>query len=161
MILSAPATIAQLGFVVQQTKLYAPLAGLLATDAPAGTVAERARVVVAQHFAIEGGQVVQAGTVPDAAALTPDGGTLYVCGATPDLTPDPLLAYSGGQVTASSLLAGTGPCSLSLDPSGRYLLAQSAAPSGATMLQLFDLATGKVTNLPTHDISSQAGPVIW
>jgi hypothetical protein len=151
----------QLGFVVQQTQLYAPLAGLLATDAPAGTVAERAQVVVAEQLAIQGSQVVPTGTVASAAALTPDGGTLYVCGSTPDATPDPLLAYSGGKVTASRLLAGSGPCTLSVDPSGTYLLAQTAGAGSATMLQLVDLATGTVTSLPTQDISAQSGPVTW
>ena len=63
--------------------------------------------------------------------------------------------------TADVALAGGGPCTLSLDSSGRFLLAQTAGAAGTTMLQLFDLATGTLTSLPTQDISSQSGPVTW
>jgi len=155
--LSLSANGTQIGFVVQQTKLYQPLAGILPTDAPAGTIAQRAQVVVAQRLVVAGHQLTLAGAVPDAAALAPDGRTLYVCGASESAAHDPLLTVSGGTVTGRTALAGSGPCVLSLDPSGGFLLAQTSITAGhaAAVLELIDLATGTVTPLPAQGIGAQ------
>lgn len=167
--LSLSASGSQIGFVIQQTKLYVPLAGVLPTDRPAGPVAEQA----VWHYSVPG----TSGRAPYAAAVTPDGGRFYVCEAAGGSAPDLMVTFSlrdlavsamqdhvapSRKPTASKTLAGSGPCALSLDPSGRFLLAETAggdeAGSQPTM-QLIDTRTGTVTSLPAGGISGQQG--VW
>jgi hypothetical protein len=162
--LSLSASGGEIGFTVGATKLFQAEAGLLATDAPAGTVAERAQVIVSA------GQLKPAGTVPEGAMLSPDGRTMYVCGAgvsvgnaPPPATPDPLLTFTGGKLKHTAHLAGAGSCGLSLDPSGRLLLAQTSGGygTGTPALQLIDVATGKTTALPVPAATLQQDQVFW
>ena len=156
---------AEIEFTVGQTQLFNAETGLLATDAPTGTLAQSAQVIVS------GTQLRPAGTVPDGAAVSPDGRTMYVCAAgvsvgnapPPAATPDPLLTFTGETLTHTAHLGGAGPCELSLDPSGKYLLAQTSGyNNSAPMLQLVDLATGKATTLPVPAASIQNGvQVSW
>jgi hypothetical protein len=164
--LSLSASGSEIGFAVGATKLFPAQAGLLATDAPTGTLAERAQVIVSAT------QLTPAGTVPEGAMLSPRGRTMYVCGAgvsvgskPPPATPDPLLTYSGATLTHTAHLAGGGSCGLSLDPSGRFLLAQTSggygAGAGTPALQLIDLATGKATSLPVPAASLLQDEIFW
>jgi hypothetical protein len=150
----------EIAFTIGQTKLFNAEAGVLATDSAGGTLAQSAQVIVS------GSQLRPAGTVPDAAALSPDGHTMYVCGAgvsvgnaPPPATPVPLLTFTGGKLTHTAHLSTSGTCALSLDPSGRYLLTQASGYSTAStpVVQLIDLATGKATTLPPPD----GGQVFW
>lgn len=155
----------EIGFVVEPTKLFAPEAGLLATDAASGTLAQRAQVLVSAR------QLRPAETVPEGAVFAPDGRTMYVCGAgvqfgsTPaPTTPDPLVTVVDGTLTHTTHLAAAGPCGLSLDPSGRYLLAQTSGwyGSGGPGVQLIDLTTGRSTTLPVPRASLEQGAsVFW
>jgi hypothetical protein len=156
----------EIGFTVGQTKLFNAEAGVLAADSAGGTLAHSAQVIV------PGTQLRPAGTVPEAAALSPDGRTMYVCGAgvsvgntPPPATPDPLLTFSGGTLTRTAHLGASGSCWLSLDPSGRYLLAQTSGGYSTTstpVVQLIDLATGKATTMPVRAVSSpDGGQVSW
>jgi hypothetical protein len=154
----------EIAFTVGQTKLFNAEEGLLATDSPSGTVAQSAQVVVSNT------QLRPAGTVPDGGALSPDGRTVYVCGGGVSLsstpapgTPDPLLTFTGGTLTHTAHLGAAGPCELSLDPSGKYLLAQTSGYNNiGPMLQLVDVATGKETTLPVPAASVQNGvEVSW
>jgi hypothetical protein len=156
----------EIAFAVGPTKLFEAEAGLIATDATGGTLAQSAQVIVS------GTQLRPAGTVPDGAALSPDGHAMYVCGGgvgigntPPPATPDPLLTFTGGTLTHTAHLSAAGWCGLSLDPSGRYLLAQTSGGYNTTstpILQLIDLATGKATTLPVPAASLQDGvQVCW
>jgi hypothetical protein len=150
--LSLSANGGEIGYAVQPTKLFQPEAGVLATDLPNGSLAASTQVIVSDS------ELEPAGTVPDWAVLGPDGRTMYVCGAgvslgntPPPATDDPLLTFSGTTLTHTSHLASSGTCQLSLDPSGRYLLAQTSGGFNTTStptVQLIDLATGKATRLP-------------
>jgi hypothetical protein len=154
----------EIEFTVGQTQLFNAEAGLLATGAPGGTLAQNAHVIVSNT------QLRPAGTVPDGAALSPDGRTMYVCAGgvgigntPPPATPDPLLTFTGGTLTRTAHLGAAGPCELSLDPSGKYLLAQTSGYNNiGPMLQRVDLATGKATRLPVPAASIQNGvQVSW
>jgi len=156
----------QIAFTVGQTQLFEAEASLLATDAPSGPLSQSAQVIVS------GTQLRPAGTVPEGAALSPDGRAMYVCGGgvgvgntPPPATPDPLLKFTGGTLTRTAHLGAAGSCGLSLDPSGRYLLAQTSggySTASRPMLQLIDLATGKATTLPVPAASIQNGvQVSW
>jgi hypothetical protein len=150
--LSLSASGGEIGFAVQPTKLYQPEAAVLATDLPSGSLAASAQVIVSDS------ELKPAGTVPDWAVLGPDGRTMYVCGAgvslgntPPPTTPDPLLTFSGTTLTRTAHLASSGSCQISLDPSGRYLLAQTSGgynTNSTPTVQLIDLASGKATRLP-------------
>jgi hypothetical protein len=162
--LSLSASGHEIGFTVQPTKLFQPVAGVLAGNAPSGALARSAQAIVS------GNQLTPAGTVPEAAALSSGGRTMYVCGAgvslgntPPPATPDPLLTFSGGTLTHTAHLAGAGSCGLSLDPSGRYLLAQTSGGygTGTPTVQLIDVATGKATTLPVPTASLQQGVQIF
>jgi len=162
--LSLSASGSEIGFTVGPTKLFQAEAGLLATDAPTGTVAERAQVIASA------GQFRPAGTVPEGAMLSPGGRTMYICGAgisvgnaPPPATPDPLFTFTGGTLKHTAHLAGAGSCGLSLDPSGRFLLAQTSGGygTGTPALQLIDVATGKKTALPVPTASLQQDQVFW
>jgi hypothetical protein len=155
----------EIGFTVEPTKLFAAEAGVLATDLPGGTVAQSAQVIVSDS------QLRPAGTVPEGAVLSPDGRTMYVCGAgvsvgntPPPNTPDPLLTFSGGTLTHATHLGQPGSCGLSLDPSGRYLLAQTSGnyTTSTPIVQVVDLATGEATTLPVPAASLRQGAqVFW
>ena len=154
----------EIAFTVGQTQLFNAEAGVLATGSAGGTLAQSAQVIVS------GTQLRPAGTVPDAAVLSPDGHAMYVCGAgvaigntLPPETPDPLLTFSGGTLTHTTHLGAAGSCGLSLDPSGRYLLAQTLGYSTTSTpaLQLIDLASGKATALPLSAASLQDGGFSW
>lgn len=166
--LSLSASGSQIGFVIQQTKLYKPLAGILPTDRPTGPVASRAL----WSYTVPG----TAGRVPEATAVTPGGGTIYVCeaaGSAPDLLVpfslnDLVLSATQDHVAPSrkpaggKTLAGGGPCALSLDRSGRFLLAETAGGDEVgtqPTMQLIDTRTGTVTSLPAGAISGMQG--VW
>lgn len=167
--LSLSASGSQIGFVIQQTKLYVPLAGVLPTDRPAGPVAEQA----VWHYSVPS----TSGRVPYAAVVTPDGRRFYVCEAAGGSAPDLLVTFSlrdlavsatqdhvapSRKPVASTTLAGSGPCALSLDPSGRFLLAETAGGDevgSQPAMQLTDTRTGTVTSLPAGAISGQQG--VW
>ncbi len=156
----------EIAYTVGQTKLFEAEAGLLATDSPGGTLSRSAQVIVS------GTQLRPAGTVPEGAALSPDGRAMYVCGGgvsvgntPPPATPDPLLTFTDGTLTHTAHLSAAGGCGLSVDPSGGYLLAQTwdgYSTTSPPMLQLIDLATGKATMLPVPPASLQDGvQVSW
>ncbi len=159
--LSLSANGSEIGFTVEPTKLFQAEAGVLATDSASGVLAESAQVIVSDS------ELKPAGTVPEGAVLSPNGRTMYVCGAGVSLgntpaptTPDPLLTFSGTTLTHTTHLAGAGSCGLSLDPSGRYLLAQTSGSYSTTStstVQLIDLATGKATTLPVPTANLQQG----
>lgn len=162
--LSLSASGHEIGFTVGPTKLFQPEAGVLATDAPVGALAQRAQVIVSDS------QLTPAGTVPEGAALSPDGRGMYVCGAgvsvgntLPPASPDPLVTFSGGTLAHTAHLAGAGACGLSLDPSGRYLLAQTSGGygTGTPTVQRIDLATGKATTLPVPAASLDQGEAVF
>lgn len=152
--LSLTANGSRIGFVIRQTGEYEPAAGILPTSGPAGSVADDALFVDAQRLVIAHSKIVPTGTVPagavpGAAAIASDGRALYICGVPSGAGADPLLTYSGGKLAQRGTLAGGGSCVLSLDPSGRFLLAQTSTAAGhATVrLELIDLASGSVTPL--------------
>jgi hypothetical protein len=157
--LSLSASGAELTFTVGETKLFQAQTAVLATDSPSGgALSGSAQVIVSST------QLSPAGTVPEDGVLSPSGHTLYVCGAPvslgstpPPATPDPLVTFAGATLTHTTHLRGTGPCVISLDPSGRYLLAQTSTGAGTPVVQLIDVATGRATILHVPTANREQG----
>jgi hypothetical protein len=118
-------------------------ARVLPTDAPAGTVAERSRIVLRRPVSEH--QLA-------AASLSPDGASFYLC--TQSGRVSNVASYRTSTGTLQQNLAGLGRsllgCSMALDPSGRFLLVPGSLTSGSRpMLKVaeIDVATRAVTIL--------------
>jgi sugar lactone lactonase YvrE len=86
-----------------------------------------------------------------AAALSPDGRTLYVC--TPQGRVAVLAAYDvATSARRRTLATWAGGCSFALDSAGRYALIATAGGS----LSRLDIGTGKLTTLPVSGLPSSA-----
>lgn len=154
-----------LGYSIAQTKLFAAVARVLATDAEPGTAAERSRTVA---------RGAQFGPSIDIAAdvIGADGSTVYF---TTNATGSALGAQHPAtwQLRAADLSTGqsrvlatyTGlPYNMTADPSGRYLLIESQLGPAMQTPQLarVDIATGKVTYLQAAWIGgNQAAGLAW
>lgn len=157
----------ELGYAVGATALYQPEVAVLATSSPAGQLTSVSQVVASGDLgsAVPG---IRLGTVPDAVALAADGQTDYICGGgvwidnTYSTAPVPVLHYVNGTPTVIARLSRSGNCFVELDPTGRFLLAstQTAAENQQYGLQVIDLATGKVTTVPTPPSDDTYG-VTW
>jgi hypothetical protein len=121
------------GSVIRQT------VRVLSTTAPAGTVAERSRVVLSRP--------VRAPML-DAVSLSPDGTSFYAC------------TQAGRQIGIASYNTSTGAllanqahltgnmCQLALDPSGDHLLVAysvTATSTGPESVQIARIGTGRIT----------------
>jgi hypothetical protein len=118
-------------------------ARVLPTDAPAGTVAERSRIVLRRP--VSGHQLA-------AASLSPGGASFYLC--TQSGRVSNVASYRTSTGTLQQNLAGLGRsllgCSMALDPSGRFLLVPGSLTSGSRptlKVAEIDVATKAVTTL--------------
>jgi hypothetical protein len=115
---------------------------VLPTDAPAGTVAERSRVVI--------GRPVSQRELA-AASLSPSGASFYLCTYTGRVSNITSYRTSTGELQQN--LASLGPaqlgCSMTLDPSGRFLLVPYSLEGFRPVLRAaeIDIATKAVTTL--------------